>query len=577
MAPILNVAEGDAITDDAPPPPSRLIPPKTEPKTAIEEDEDTKAEKAEKGGGYNMSPTLLKLKNAAEMDTKAWLDSISGETALKVKLIRKEPKTHRDPETGDMVKVDGTIQNYDRTIDEDEIQKTHGGGTFQLVIQTKNNKGQWGYFAAKTIEIAGDPNIKSVPRTHVPLARDQVVTPQKDPTEGKLLDKTFGFMMDEMRLQRTQPPPAPVSTGLSTDTMMAIIKPLEIQITALTAQLAAAQAETAHVRETAGKDPFRDKLLSTMMDTESTRISHLRMMHESEIKQLKEGFVQDLKRAEDRALRDIERIEKAHDREMAAVKAANEQAILMAGQKADMTKLVLDGQNKQLEKHADRLETELTTLRAKKEQSIKEKVDELQAIKDLVGDDDDEESTKLEQIIGAVGGLPVVQRLAERMAGGQTPAQQQAQQQPQKPTLVRDKETGEVGLRKPSGEIVPVKKRPVQVATADGTQVEIPSLDPAQVKQAVTYMEGAYRNGTDPVMFASTARPFVNDSMMGVIRTLGISEFLTKVGKIDGSSVLATMRGRQWAKKVAAALMGEDDQPAAEPAATPDATPQPEG
>lgn len=557
-------------TEEPPMPPLAAVP-KKEPKTAIEEDEDDEGEKEKKAS--NISPALLKLKNAADMETKAWLDAISGETAIRVRLLRKDPKSHRDPETGETVKTDGTLQVFDRTVDEEEVQRLHGGGTFQLVVQTKNTKGQWGFFGAKTFEVAGDPNIKGVHRTFAPKNEPTIVVPQKDGATEKALDRMVGFMIEDAHNSRRQPPVQMQPSGIDPATMQAMIKPLEIQIQALTAQLAAKDVEMARVRETAGKDPFRDKMLETMMDGESARITALRENHASEIRQLKEGFRQDLERERERHRDDMVRVEKAHERELSAIKAANDQSIALSTQKGDITKMVLERENNSAQKTIDRLETELSALRAKKEQSIKEKVDELHAIKELVGDGDDEESSKLEQIIGAVGGLPVVQELARRATGGQQ-APAQVAQQPQKPQLVRDRTTGEVGLRKPSGEIVPVKKRPVPVTTADGQQVEIPSLDPAQVAQAVTYMEGAYRNGTDPVMFASTARPFVSEPMLGVIRTLGISEFLTKVGKISGASVLATLRGRQWAKKVAAALMGEDDQPAApEPAA--EATPQP--
>ncbi len=564
MAPMLTAEVADETKPLIPPPE-----PTKDAKTAKAEkgeEEGDDEEKAEKG--TNVSPTLLKLKNAAEMETKAWLDAISGETAIRVRLLRKEPKQHRDPETQDMVKVDGTIQVFDRTVDEEEIQKLHGGGTFQIVVQTKNAKGQWAFFGAKTFEIAGDPNIRGIPRTHTPPKNEPtVVMPQKDPTEGKLLDKTFGFMMDELGRARHQPPQQ-ISTGIDPATMQAMIKPLEIQIAALNELLKQKDAEIARVRETAGKDPFRDKMLDTLMDGDSARVRALNENHASEIRQLKEGFRQDLERERDRHQRDVERMEKAHERELSAIKGSNDQAIEMAKQKGDVTKMVLEGQNKQLEKQVERLETEIATLRAKKEQSIKEKVDELQAIKDLVGDDDEEEASTIEKVIGAIGNIPAVVKMAERASGGgQAPAQQQAQPQAPKRQIVRNKETGEVSLRTETGQLLPLKKAPVSVTTGEGKQVEIPSIDPEQVKQAVGYMESAFRSNTDAATFAATARPFISDTMLGAIRTLGITEFLVKVGKIDGVSVLSTMRGRQWTKKVAAALLGDDDAPpAADPA-----------
>lgn len=546
------------------PPPSILAPaPNGKPTkegAELKEEEDKDAPEGKRG----VSNVLAKLKNAQEMETRAWLDAIAGESPVRVSLLRKDPKEHRDPDTGEMVKTDGTLKVYDRAIDEEEVQRVHGGGTYQLSVKTKNTSGQWQYFAAKTFEIAGDPKTRDL-RSAAPSKEPTIVIPQKDPTEGKILEKQFAFMADMVRDGNRQPQQSP---GIDPATMQAMIRPLEIQITALTKQLADKDVEMARVREHAGKDPFRDKMLETMMDGESSRITALRTNHESEIRQLKEGFRQDLERERDRHQRDLERIDKQHEREVAAIKASNDQSIALSSQKADITKMVLDREVGTLEKQIARMDTELAALRAKKEMSIKEKVEELSAIKELVGDGDGEEASGWEKAIGAIGQLPIVAKLAERATGG-APAQQ-VPQAPPKNQIVRNKTTGEVSLRKPDGTELPLKRRPVAVTTGDGQQVEIPALDPEQVKQAVTFMEGAFRTGTDPVMFASSARPYVSESMLGVIRTLGISEFLIKVGRIDGTSVLSTLRGRQWAKKVAAALMGEEDAPApAAPVADP--------
>lgn len=570
MAPMVTgAAEATETMTIAVPPPA----PEKAPKTALEEDEEK-----EQKGATNISPTLLKLKNAAEMETKAWLDAIVGETAIKVSLIRKEPKFHRDPETQQDVKVDGNLETFDRTIDEDEIQRRHGGGTFQLVVKTRNSKGQWTYFGAKTVEIAGEPSLRNIPRTPKPEKEPTIVMPQKDPTEGKIVEKMFGYMMDENRASRSQPPVVQ-QTGLTAETVNAMIKPLEIQISSLTKQLADKDAELRHVRENAGKDPFRDKMLDTLMDGDSARVTALRANYDSELRQLKENHRADLERERDRHQRDMERSEKAHERELAAIKASHDQSIALSKSEATNIKFVLERENKSYEKTIERLETELSTLRAKKEQSIKEKVDELQAIKELVGDGDGEEQSKLEQVIGALGNLPAVQRMAAKAMGEGEPQQAapvQQQAAAPKPRIVRDKNTGQVSMLTPDGKQMPLAKRPVHVTVASGQQVEIPSLDPAQVAQAVTYMENAYQAGTDPETFASGARPYVPAPVMGAIRTLGITEFLSKVGKIPGTSSLATMRGRQWAKKVAAALLGEE-QPADASAVPPaDAPAQPD-
>lgn len=508
------------------------------------------------------SVVMDRLKKAGDLEVRDWLEQIAGQAAMKVALKRMEPKQFRDPDTGELVKCDGTLYTYDRAIDPDEIQRLYGGGTYQLVVQTRKTDGRWGYFGATTVEIAGDPNLKAMPRVLPTPAPQQTAPPAAPPTDGKMLDKMTDFMIGQMREGARPQTPQVIHQGLSDAAVQAMIKPLELQIANLTKLLELKDQEMARVRETAGQDPFRDKMLNTLMDGDSARVKALRENYDSEIRQLKEGFRQDLERERDRHQRDVERMEKAHERELSALKSSHEQAIALATQKGDITKMVLERETATLEKQLEANRAELTALRARKDQSIKEKVEELNAIKELVGDDDEEEQSTIERIIGAVGNIPAVVNLAERAAGGgQQRAQVQVAAAPEQPKIVRNKETGEVHLRKADGSLIPVKKKPVPVTTSDGQQFELPPVDPEQVKQAIQFMEGAFRSDTDPKTFAASARPFLSENMLGAMRALGISEFLSKVGKISAASPLATMRGRQWTKKVAAALLGEEDAP----------------
>lgn len=550
--------------------------PKTEPKGETPVEEEGKAESTGAAARVNVHSAVMdRLKKSQDMEVRDWLDQISGEAPMRAALHRKDPKNFLDPLTQQFVKVDGVLTTYDRAVDPEEVQKTYGGGTYQLVVQTRGTDGKWKYFGAKTFEVAGDPNLNAIPRAMKPEPAPTSQIQQKDPTESMMLGKMTDFMIQQARGSNAPPaPPQVIHQGLSDAAVQAMIKPLELQIANLTKLLELKDAEMTRVRETAGKDPFRDKMLDTLMDGDSARVKALRENYDSEIRQLKEGFRQDLERERDRHQRDIERMEKTHERELSTMKASHEQAIALATQKGDITKMVLERETATLEKQLEANRTELTALRARKDQSIKEKVEELNAIKELVGDGDEEEQSTLEKIIGAVGNLPAVVNMAERAANGGRPVQQQAQAaQPEQPKIVRNKETGEVHLRKADGSLIPVKKKPVPVTTADGQQFELPPVDPEQVKQAIQFMEGAFRSDTDPKTFAASARPFLSENMLGAMRALGISEFLSKVGKVSAASPLATMRGRQWTKKVAAALLGEEEVPPAAAPASDDAQP----
>lgn len=530
--------------------------------TPVEEEGKAESTGAAARASNVHSAVMDRLKKSQDMEVRDWLDQISGEAPMRAALHRKDPKNFLDPLTQQFVKVDGVLTTYDRAVDPEEVQKTYGGGTYQLVVQTRGTDGKWKYFGAKTFEVAGDPNLNAIPRAMKPEPAPTVQIPQKDPSDGKMLDKMTDFMIGQMREGARPQAPQVIHQGLSDSAVQAMIKPLELQIANLTKLLELKDQEMARVRETAGQDPFRDKMLNTLMDGDSARVKALRENYDSEIRQLKEGFRQDLERERDRHARDLERMEKAHERELTALKSSHEQAIALATQKGDITKMVLERETATLEKQLEANRAELTALRARKDQSIKEKVEELNAIKELVGDGDEEEQSTIERIIGAVGNIPAVVNLAERAAGGgQQRAQVQVAAAPEQPKIVRNKETGEVHLRKADGSLIPVKKKPVPVTTSDGQQFELPPVDPEQVKQAIQFMEGAFRSDTDPKTFAASARPFLSENMLGAMRALGISEFLSKVGKISAASPLATMRGRQWTKKVAAALLGEEDAP----------------
>jgi hypothetical protein len=294
------------------------------------------------------------------------------------------------------------------------------------------------------------------------------------------------------------------------------------------------------------------------MDNESARITALRTQHEAEVRMLKEGFAQTEKNLRDQFQRDLDRVERMHDRELAQIKTGNEQIVGFAKHAADTQKTVLERELSALDKQLTKMDAELVALRAKKEQSFKEKFEEMNALKELVGGDEEAEESTFTKVIGAIGNLPAVVSMAERVGSGGKP-QQQVQEAP-KSRMVRDTTTGEVFIRTPQG-MVPVKKKPQAITKESGEQVEIPAVDPDMVAQAVSFMEGAYRSGTDPKTFADSARPMVPPTVLGAIRTLGVTDFLIKVAKLDGTSALMTQSGRNWAKKVAAHLLGEE-QPA---------------
>jgi hypothetical protein len=526
---------------------------------ADKDEPDTKVARRE------YSKEMLALKTADHLAVKEWLTQLSSQASILIQVNRREPKVFPDPRTGVMKKCDGMVGKYDRTVDEDEIQRLHGGGTYQLLVKVRNGKGNWEYFNARTIEIAGDPRLDDVPRTiAAPAPAPTVMTP---PTVDPLTLRAFDFMA-----QQANRPHAPTGSSAAdiASSIQAAVAPLLATIDALKETIRSRDLELAAVRESAGKgDPFKDQLLSKMLDTDNARITALRAQYDSEIRIIKEQGVASENRLRDQHQRDLERMERSHERELSNLKQSYDTQKTALETSQSTQKLVLDSENKRLEREITDTKAELAALRAKKEQSVGEKVKELKDLKGLFDDekdeDDDEEKGTIERVIEVAGNLPVVAALAERLGNkGQAPAQQQQQaapqqQAPQRRKLVRDRRTGAVLAPAPdgSGQMVPVQR---VVPSPDGNaQVAVPPVDPATVKMAIEYMENAFRSGTKPEAFADSARPMIPPSVLGAIRALGIDEFIAKVAQLDGTSPLATQSGRNWRRRVAARLLGESD------------------
>jgi len=527
-------------------------------------------ETKEKESGLEVSKEMLALKNADHLAVREWLDGLSAQTAIRIEVRRQSPKMFRDPQTGREVQVGGHLKNYDQVISEEDVQQAHGGGTFQIIVKIRNKRGQWSYFNARTIEIAGDPKLDDVPRAFTPPSQPQQ-TPGPDPMTQNLMGKAFDFMADAANRANNRPPMQQGAAGADiTRAVEAAIAPLQATIQMLTQQLAQKDQEMRLIREQAAKgDPYKDTLLDKLMDTDNARLQAVRIQYDSEIRMLKEQAIQNENRLRDQHQRDLDRLERAHERELASAKSSAEVERRALEGSQGTTKMVLDAEVRRLEKENTELKSELSTLRNKKDPTLAEKIREMKDLKELVNDDDEDEEEKgtLEKVLEAAGGLPIMSALAARIEGGGAGAQQaaaaaqqaqQIQMQPAKPRkLVRNRATGAVMAPQADGSLKPVQR---VVPSPDGnSQVQIPPVDPAMVKQAIDYMTSAFTSGTKPEDFADSARPMVPQSVLGAIRALGIDEFMSKVAQLDGTSPLATQSGRNWRRRVANRLLGEAD------------------
>lgn len=565
-APIVVDEERKAKTDRPKP---KVIVMKKKDENDEDEGDLAKDDGANKGGKREVSKEMLALKNADHLAVKEWLTQLAAQTPIKVYVHRREPKTIFDPQSGEQKKCDGQVRVYDRIVDEEELQRNHGGGTYQLIIKVRNGKGNFEYFAARTLEIAGDPKLNDVPRMGMPSRDAPVMQPTHDPMTQQIVGRAFDFMANQAtQASRHHPSTSAADIAVAVN---ASVAPMVATIEALRETIKSRDLELAAVRESANKgDPYKDTLLNKLLDGDSARIAALRAQYDSEIRMLKEQQIASENRLRDQHQRDIDRLERSHEREIQNLKQSYDTQKTALETSQSTQKLVLDGEVKRLEREVAEAKAELAALRAKKEQSVGEKVKELKDLKGLFDDEDDDDGSEkgtIERVIEVAGNLPVVAALAEKLGGGGQQQQQQAQaqqqqapQQPRRPRLVRDRNTGAVLAPAPdgSGKLVPVQR---VVPTADGNaQVAVPPVDPATVKMAIEYMTSAYQAGTKPEDFAESARPMIPQSVLGAIRALGIDEFLSKVAQLDGTSPLATQSGRNWRRRVAAKLLGESDE-----------------
>ena len=538
-------------------------------------DDGAPAEKDE-GGKIEISKEMQALKNADHLAVREWLESLSAQATIRIAVRRMSPKTFRDPQTGREVNVGGHLKNYEAPITEEDIQREHGGGTFQLEVKTKNRRGQFMYFNARTVEVAGDPKIDdaNLPRAFQPPSHPIVQPSGPDQGTQQLMGKMFDHLANQANnAQRIDREPRGAAGQDIANAVSVATAPLQAAIQMMSEQLAQKDAEMRIIRQEATKgDPYKDQLLNNLLQSDNARIAAIRTQHESEIRMLKEAQIANEQRLRDQHDRDMQRLEQMFMRERETLKTSGEIARGALETTQKTTQIVLEAENKRLDKENTELRAELGVLRNKKDPSLKDKLAEMRELKDLVndGEDDEEEKGTIEKIIEAAGGLPIVSALAHRLENGGAgaaqaaaaaqAANQQVQMQPARPRkLVRNKHTGAVLAPQSDGSLKPVN-RVVASDPGDPQAVQVPPVDPAVVKQAVDYMSNAYSSGQKPEEFADSVRPMIPASILAAMRALGIDGFMAKVASLDGTSPLATQGGRNWRRRVANRLLGEHDE-----------------
>lgn len=513
------------------------------------------------------SPGMAEIRRREDQDLKDYILSLTdGSAQMKVMVSRQAPEMHQG------VAVKGHLETVDHAIDEQWIKERHGGGKFMLRIQKLTDNGQYHIVKNLTLEIAGDP---ITTRLEYNQGGKQAPTAAPAPGAGDsvtsaLVSRAFDVM--------SRPPQAPGLDGATIDRLLA---PYREELARMREALA--QKDNALTDAmTKPRDPYQDRFVQKLMDDDSSRITSIKMAHETELRTVRENHREDVKRLEDRHQREADYVIRNHEREIANLKEAHsrEMATMKMGYDAQLTmqqttKIVVDetrsNEAKRLEREVDRLTKEVAELRKVKDKTIIEQVKELNVIREALGendDDDDKDKGVLSRLIES----PLMGKLVDKVGkavGDDKPAAPQmphgfAPGVPYKLTMADGSEAFYVN--RPDGTAVPIqpgKKKKVITPTSSagapaGPQIEI---DPADLKTAIDFMEAAQRGGKDPEEFARSVRNMVPASVLKGLAAMGVDDFLDKVAQLDPTHSLSMPAGRSWARQVAAALTGTEAPP----------------
>lgn len=540
-----------------------------------------------------------------QITLRAWMDSFASDTPMRCVIVREKPRVGPNGEN-----LGGTLETVTEKFDEEYLSEMHGGGTYLLKVQKQDARGSFIFWRSRTVHIAGEPKrngqVLEKASGHPAAGSD---TPMAQIALGVLKDDARTSRERADRLEREQRErDRERAGGLDVDALRAITEPLHAQLRA--AQEAAAAAQQAALQAAATpppRDEFRDRMMERMLDGESARIAALRTQFESEMRQRDEHHRAEISRLNDRHDREVAAMEKRHERDL-------EMTSRMHGSEGRARDIATEARLEAMKAENDRLNRELAEARGrigalelKKDQSISDKIDEINKLKELVGDGDGGDAPAwYEKVVGALGSTPAIVGLLDKIGGnggqGSPPAQiggmpaQRALPPPGQPFQGED---GNVYVRDGAGNVRQIdpnvvrqrlalaaarKRRRAEaaeppppggeageaaaVAEAAGVMPPAPPMrKPAasEVGMAVKFMESAIQNGTAPEAFAATARSMIPTDILVYIQHVGIDEFLNKVAVLEPGSPLTTQRGRNFARAVARVLLtGSADAPDAE-------------
>lgn len=546
---------------------TKAKPVKAKPAATTESDDEATGR-----GGSPLSPEMRALRMAEERTLKEIIESFGESTAYKCRITRKYPQTVKDRTTNKIVQTGGFLEWIEgQAIDEAWIQEHYGGGKYELYFRKRNSKtGAWEYGGQVTVEIAGDPDLHTLP------GAEPAPAPHHGTGESSTMAKAALDLMND-QLKRAEDRADRATGGSSSDR---VLEMLQAQLHQRDQEIAALRAE---FRESINRPPpqtsedkFKDKFLEKLVDGDSARLTSVRTQFESEIRMIKEQGLENERRLRDSFERDRQDARNAHERELALVKSSYDSTMsaakasydtqLAAAKSAfDTQKEIMGAENRRLDRENGELRTEVKELRVKKDKGLPEMAKEIEAAKDILGLGDNDDKGIGDKIGDMLTNPDALTAIGKIIRGEQPPAPMgglpPAGQAPKQRKVVRHKDGHKYILEADGSLTGPIRTPPKQVPMGPDGQPAPPPIDPGTMQQMVVLLENAYSNGTDPEIVARSAKPHITDQMLMLIRDVGgVDQFLSKVAKLPGSSpLLSTQAGRNWVRKVGKSLVGDEE------------------
>lgn len=521
---------------------------------------------------------IEEIHNETDKDLHEWIQQFGTTGKIGVQLHRLSPTKHKG------VKVDGWMETFNEPISVERVKDEYGGGKFQIKIQgyrkdKKSGRRKWGYIDSRTFDVAGPPKLEA-------LMNSDEEADEKDDGAGNgenqtLASQAMNVMQQSVREARDEARDLRhvqgKGSGAGLEMMDRLLAPMQEQMNELSKRLAEKDNALIAALDKPADNTSQDRLFGIMESKETTHGNNLeavRQQYESRISKLQDFHMEELRRYEARLEREISEVRSAAQREVDSLKTAHTSALDSQRLGYDMR---IDGMKditKRLEREVAKSETEVVELRTKKEQGPLDQIQGLvnlkQGFEALVPSGGDEKSG-WERALDMAINSPVAEAVAGRFA-------QAAAQGPQEEA---EDENQLIQVRLKDGRVVQMPRNIVarmqeqeaakqaeNAARKAAGEPEIPDVSDEDMAKAVAFMETAIRNGTDPAMFAASARNMLPNDILEGLRRLGVDVFMAKMAKLQTGSPLATVAGRAWARQVVEFLMtGEiSDEPEPEEA-----------